>query len=425
MENSTISFPIVVQRTKDKGRHVIAGRNIQAGEIILRTKAYSANVSDNYKVNVCGTCFHQSNKKYKFRCASCNEIFYCSSKCYDQSEHIPKSLECITLSLLSGVRSGFNVDHVSGIRVVLSTICKGLSEVIDQNEIDETNPGYDEDLKTVNKNLIETSLNPKFTEILILEGNQQQIEEEDMEVVINQATSLLNILEKALKLATLTPNMQKNWPILVKQSVFVRLFCNHKCNSYGIWNQKYKCLGSCLYASGSYLNHSCFPNCSRFSDSKKNSNLTIRALYPIRKGEELNICYSEFDSKFTVRQDTFKSFYYFPCACVRCNIEKKTIGNRSKIIESSMEDIKCHVCVGFMVPLDFNCIPVEDQLLQLQCNNRYPTKKCFLKDEPDFPRFEDHSLITRKCNFCGALDPAGANTYKNFHNRVWNKLTKL
>ncbi|KAI0850312.1 hypothetical protein F5Y00DRAFT_268455 [Daldinia vernicosa] len=62
-------------------------------------------------------------------------------------------------------------------------------------------------------------------------------------------------------------------------------------------------------------NHSCDPNVIRVSNQPST---ILRALKPIKKGEEIFMAYTEVTNPFWVRQAHIKEAYYFTCQCAKC-----------------------------------------------------------------------------------------------------------
>jgi len=79
--------------------------------------------------------------------------------------------------------------------------------------------------------------------------------------------------------------------------------------------------GSCLFALHSCINHSCSPNVENIYNKRDivmNAKVVLRAIKPIRQGEELSITYiNEIQTKED-RQRELKAKYGFTCTCSKC-----------------------------------------------------------------------------------------------------------
>ena len=70
-----------------------------------------------------------------------------------------------------------------------------------------------------------------------------------------------------------------------------------------------------LYPVLALCNHSCWPNCAVMFEGRVAS---LRALRPIRKGEELSISYIELALPTSERRRMLQDGYCFHCQCSRC-----------------------------------------------------------------------------------------------------------
>eukprot|EP00026_Physarum_polycephalum_P008497 Phypoly_transcript_08585.p1 GENE.Phypoly_transcript_08585~~Phypoly_transcript_08585.p1 ORF type:complete len:482 (+),score=27.99 Phypoly_transcript_08585:45-1490(+) len=79
--------------------------------------------------------------------------------------------------------------------------------------------------------------------------------------------------------------------------------------------------GICLFTIHSCINHSCSPNAENRStkeDRVTNAKVVLRALKPIKQGEELLITYIDETQSKANRQQELKAKYGFTCNCSRC-----------------------------------------------------------------------------------------------------------
>jgi hypothetical protein len=131
------------------------------------------------------------------------------------------------------------------------------------------------------------------------------------------------------------------------------MFFREKCNCFGIWDQKDRCLASAIFPSASFFNHSCVPNCTRFPDHA--GLIAIRALYPIPAGTELNISYITLhDSPRETRMEQLRYYYCFECGCPRCS---DPTGETDKFIERFL--CKRDGCTGLLVPLETDKVRIR------------------------------------------------------------------
>jgi len=100
------------------------------------------------------------------------------------------------------------------------------------------------------------------------------------------------------------------------------LLSRHLTNSFGIWELPVgpdsENLGSAMYPSASYFNHSCEPNLIKLRQGR-----TVRfvACRDIQCDEELCISYGQGDSRVDVRNQELRKWWGFDCDCTRCKRE--------------------------------------------------------------------------------------------------------
>ena len=79
--------------------------------------------------------------------------------------------------------------------------------------------------------------------------------------------------------------------------------------------------------------------------SPKDHSITVRAQTKITKGQEITIQYLSFVYGHLHRKKTIKSFWFFDCACKRCQDPTE--------LESYLSAVKCMKCSsGFLLPED-------------------------------------------------------------------------
>ncbi|KAK9479626.1 hypothetical protein V1514DRAFT_12553 [Lipomyces japonicus] len=91
-------------------------------------------------------------------------------------------------------------------------------------------------------------------------------------------------------------------------------------NAFGIWQlpltMESECLGSAVYPSGSYFNHSCEPGVRKERVGREMRFITTR---DVSAGEELCISYGMMlDMPVHDRRKLLREQWYFECGCARC-----------------------------------------------------------------------------------------------------------
>jgi len=126
-------FPIEIMATEDRGRIMIAKRDLLAGELVMRSLAYTTTVSDDFRWKVCSSCLENvttgddQQKMLPFICEQCREVGFCSRACLKNSDH--SALECKTLKhLRTGVDDQFTTDEFSEMRILIRALCQKVRE---------------------------------------------------------------------------------------------------------------------------------------------------------------------------------------------------------------------------------------------------------------------------------------------------------
>jgi hypothetical protein len=100
----------------------------------------------------------------------------------------------------------------------------------------------------------------------------------------------------------------------------------HLSNSFGIWelpiSPDSENLGSAMYPSASYFNHSCDPNIAKVRCGRAVLFVTSKE---ISKGEELCISYGHTERQVEERQQVLRDWWGFNCNCHRCIKELKEL----------------------------------------------------------------------------------------------------
>lgn len=121
--------------------------------------------------------------------------------------------------------------------------------------------------------------------------------------------------------AFLTEHLPPELHSLVESTAYTFL-SRHLSNSFGIWETPItpdsENLGSAMYPSASYFNHSCEPNVLKMRQGRTIRFVTSR---DIHKGEELCISYGDTDREVGERRRMLKEWWGFDCDCIRCRRE--------------------------------------------------------------------------------------------------------
>ncbi|KAK9470966.1 uncharacterized protein V1510DRAFT_421624 [Dipodascopsis tothii] len=143
-----------------------------------------------------------------------------------------------------------------------------------------------------------------------------QLESHELDLVKKLPALLQAHIKAYLFLRMTLPQYHKSITPQIVRGVMGR----ESANAFGIWqqplNQESECLGSALFPSASYFNHSCRPNVTK---SRHERAMHFVASQTISAGDEVCISYGlELNPDPVVRQTLLLDQWYFTCGCVRC-----------------------------------------------------------------------------------------------------------
>ncbi|EGG23469.1 SET domain-containing protein [Cavenderia fasciculata] len=359
--------PIEIKYTENEGRYVVASRDLEAGETILLARSYVSIASDNVKKNVCNHCLQYSPSTLVERCSGCRQVYWCDTYCYLSNRDIHKHYECKYFK-------NFNKDYLNQ-QSTATTSATSQSSSSTSSSTSSSQPPlaykFDDDDWTEIRMLV--AILSRFIAIKYLGVGELKAEmptiqgmtlnfadstlQDVLSLVENKITEsnnkaackLINLIERYVTLLIKDVHqpqdhtnkkkrqqqqeesqVQLQQPKLNEQqldeiiSMIRPITCKIRCNQFGIWSKKDKCLGVSVTPIASYFNHSCCPN---IVDVRGTTLLEFKALHFIPKGSQLCISYLDLDQTTDSRQDYLIYSYYFKCGCKRCNDKGDSIDN--------------------------------------------------------------------------------------------------
>lgn len=123
----------------------------------------------------------------------------------------------------------------------------------------------------------------------------------------------------------ITPFLKQHLPLHLRslvESTAYTFLSRHLSNSFGIWELPItpdsENLGSAMYPSASYFNHSCNPNVTKVRLGRKVLFVTSQ---DVDAEEELCISYGHTERELVERRQLLRDWWGFNCVCSRCNRE--------------------------------------------------------------------------------------------------------
>jgi len=337
----------------ERGRFVVATRDLAPGELVLRERAFGSIVNHNRLKDTCATC-----KKYAYpeeaehfeNCEHCRSTVWCSPTCKEDAIRDYHPWECHYMKRLQ-----VNFRHYTmALRMVLINWNQLLKRFIwgerGKNNLYPNEPDEYE-LITNFENLTKKQcldfalISKTLLYILKAGGYIDRLREEAIEmknhllIQLGKTTDpdeMTNLLRAIVDYQLLFAN-EKMGPKLesfiatTMMEHIMRIKCNcFELNSTLVWERRLPDqpttyqqngvtpVGTVLFLKTSQINHSCKPNCDFFFTGDTQN---VRTIDRIKKGEELFISYERVGKAMPDRQDRIPHLmrsFGFECFCCYC-----------------------------------------------------------------------------------------------------------
>eukprot|EP01102_Stenamoeba_stenopodia_P001770 TRINITY_DN11609_c0_g1_i1.p1 TRINITY_DN11609_c0_g1~~TRINITY_DN11609_c0_g1_i1.p1 ORF type:complete len:583 (-),score=128.30 TRINITY_DN11609_c0_g1_i1:27-1613(-) len=329
--NSAILFspPIEMRCAPDRGRYLVASRDLQRGELVHVEAPYAVVIDSSMQTFVCAWCWKiQENTSppraegtttnednsaeemddelrfwsFSIRCESCKAMYYCSTEC--QENHYRESHshgECALLTRYEARRAikereghiWFASSDLTYFRFVVQIIAK-LEKEIETLHSDKTTEELDAYYfgsstnanNSNNDNIIDVNKSVTFQELWALVANRESFDEERIAYISKMVKTLLQTVisrtarsyplwSKAIEKVKPKPKLKSKSFLPYKDpnkkkpkimnTRLLELFCKLECNSFGIWLTNDDGIGMGVYPRCSYFNHSCAPTVGKLT----------------------------------------------------------------------------------------------------------------------------------------------------------------
>lgn len=326
---ATSAFNIV---SNDRyGRHAVATREINAGELILFEKAYASILFKENRLTHCHHCFKRC--KTLIGCFSCNFVGFCSDKCRDLAVVKYHSLECKFINTLYAADTGFG--HLA-LRMVITAgfdyLCR-FNDTKTVNGLNEDGVYESQSYQSVHSLIGHSdrrSLSDLFRKSVMAAFLLQFIinhdfftSQPDESVIFNKKVCIGSHILRQLQMLPCNAHEVSELQI----------------DAASIADSELKEIGSAIYATLSLLNHSCDPSVVRFSFGNA---CALRAIKKIKKG---GMIIDNYGALYAVhglvqRQELVSSQYFFDCACQACQTGWPLYNE----IPAKLPEFKCSNC---------------------------------------------------------------------------------
>ncbi|EFA80047.1 SET domain-containing protein [Heterostelium album PN500] len=275
-----------VQESPLGGLGCFAGKDYEAQDYVARDISPAADVMDmNLGNRVCCKCYSViRNPRGPRGCERCGKQSYCDKFCStEDSQHL---LECDLLDALER-----RVKAKPTRSVLLLARCL----LARQSILKRSDDNDDDDDEGNNANFIDYLINHK-----------DKYSKEDKESRVGLSTMAGSFLTKK----------PINQVLQSEIDVLYDALCSINCNAFTIIDcVSGVLLGTGLYPGLTFINHSCDPNLQVTQIGKI---LTLKAVRPIKKGEEFTISYIDRTEGAIQRNEELMETFFFECQCHKC-----------------------------------------------------------------------------------------------------------
>ncbi|XP_066949509.1 SET and MYND domain-containing protein 4-like [Macrobrachium rosenbergii] len=323
--SSALEFTV----TKDRGRCVIAKRDIRPGDILIVEEPFCTMMNPDFLASHCYHCYVRS--PVPIPCNSCAKVCYCSEECRAASWEGLHSKECKVLNHL--IDPGIGKIALLAYRVLTKLTwskLQKLREKIDtivQDELIEACTAEKDSGKNSPEGMKWEGpyLPSDYLTILHLTSNSFKRSFGDL---FKRAVTAVYLTKCLIKAGYFTSGKCSNDDMLFAASVVLRHLQGCSCNAYeidefqlgpnGVVDAKSNELGGALYPTVSLTNHACTSNAARYSVGDV---CVLHAIRPIPKNSEVFDNYGFYYYLNTVneRQEVLMNQYKFKCDCEACD----------------------------------------------------------------------------------------------------------
>lgn len=350
------SCAIDIVTSSASGRHLVATRNIDVGDILVIEKPFASVLLPCHVDSHCYHCLTLTSNVIPTPCHQCSMVRYCSESCAHQSWESYHSIECRYLDLL--YRAGLDGNALLAFRIVTKAgyeflkefrhnIQRGLCIITDREAGCDRGGVYDS-----------SSYLPIYC--LVTHSSDRSISDLFRRTMV--AILLLKILQGGGFFGKM-PCSQEDLAFI--GGLILRHLQSNPCNAHeiselqlnpsSVATSETQEIAAGIYATLSLLNHSCDPSVTRnfYGDT-----CVLRAIKNIPSGHEVADNYGTLCA-LTVkaeRQEKLASQYYFTCQCDAC---ENNFPLYSEIQNSPSSVFKCSSCCTSLHHLTLESIDHE------------------------------------------------------------------
>ncbi|RWS23720.1 SET and MYND domain-containing protein (SMYD)-like protein [Leptotrombidium deliense] len=315
---------IHVNYTPEKGRHILAKRDISASEVLISEEPFAVWLKPSFHNEFCAHCLKNLNAVH-FPCKHCSIARYCDENCATLAWDTYHSIECEHIDILYTLSCG-----QLALRTLLAV-------------------GIDESIKIAAEKLTTKDncgvYKADYTSILSLVDHSDLRSVESICSFSVGAAFLVILFQKMSLISVPVDKFYFFGGLLLKH--ILQFQCNSCSVTYDDSQQsvghqtlssQLKVIGTAIYPTLALFNHSCDNFVYPLFDGSK---ITIKSTNYVKVGEEVTFNYGFHYQKmsFKDRQEALKLQYFFDCHCKMCEKKMENIG----------QAFRCKFCEGALI----------------------------------------------------------------------------
>lgn len=314
------SDAVKIEYNDEYGRHVVATRDIEPGEVIVVEKPYSLILAHENVYTHCFNCLEVS--WVSIPCDYCSSTMYCSEDCKSANWERYHDVECVVFSSVWKMDAS-NLDLCS-VRLAVQAVREFASIEKLRKELSEVENCNDPRIKGFSDSGIFDS--NKYRSVLSLVTNTEKRSVQDLfrrsldscfilYYLATRTNFFGNRLEKDLSVLSNNNDAVFVGSLVLRHQQLIpsngHTFCEERRAEEAVRR------GLAIMPFLSLINHSCSPNTLRNCTPK---HVIMYAMYPIKKGEQL---FDNYGQHYVItpkaeRQAELSKQYYFKCNCTPC-----------------------------------------------------------------------------------------------------------
>lgn len=315
---SSLSSACNVRYEPDRGRFIVATRDILPGEVLLIEKPYASILLADHYGDHCYHCFKHTLAPYP--CSGCCYAMYCSNQCRNISQETYHRFECSNMDFLRA--AGVDKFAYLSLRTLAATPLPDLLRY--RKATGQYQAG---DSLLVGCNRLGQYTSDEYHAICNLVTHADDRNAHDLFRRAIIAIALLRCLQQSGYFASLDPEERTSDVLTYVGGLLLSHLQSFPCNAHeisefgldpgAVVESVPHELGAGIYATLSLFNHSCDPGASRnfYADV-----CVVRAIKSIRSGCEVS---DNYGAVYAVqsreeRQKKLRPQYFFDCRCEAC-----------------------------------------------------------------------------------------------------------